>query len=72
MTPNEYKLLSALIKKPGTTFERGDLIALIQGPGVAVVDRTIDTAVLGLRKKLGSAADRIETVRGFGYRLKGN
>ena len=72
LTPNEYKLLSALIKKPGTTFERGDLIALIQGPGVAVVDRTIDTAVLGLRKKLGSAADRIETVRGFGYRLKGN
>ncbi len=71
LTPNEFKLLSTLIKKPDTTFERGDLIALIQGPGVAVVDRTIDTTVLGLRKKLGEHADRIETVRGFGYRLKG-
>ena len=40
-------------------------------PGVAVVDRTIDTTVLGLRKKLGAAADRVETVRGFGYRLRG-
>ncbi len=70
LTPNEFKLLSTLIKKPGTTFERADLIKLIQGPGVAVVDRTIDTTVLGLRKKLGAAADRIETVRGFGYRLK--
>ncbi len=72
LTPNEFKLLATLIKKPETTFERGDLIALIQGPGVAVVDRTIDTTVLGLRKKLGAHADRIETVRGFGYRLKGN
>ncbi len=71
LTPNEFKLLSTLLKKPGTTFERGDLISLIQGPGVAVVDRTIDTTVLGLRKKLGAASDYIETVRGFGYRLKG-
>jgi DNA-binding response OmpR family regulator len=71
LTPNEFKLLSTLMKKPGTTFERADLIALIQGPGVAVVDRTIDTTVLGLRKKLGEQADFVETVRGFGYRMKG-
>ena len=70
LTPNEFKLLSTLILKPGTTFERGDLIQLIQGPGVAVVDRTIDTTVLGLRKKLGAFADHVETVRGFGYRLR--
>jgi two-component system phosphate regulon response regulator PhoB len=70
LTPNEFKLLSTLIQKQGTTFERGDLIKLIQGPGVAVVDRTIDTTVLGLRKKLGEFADHVETVRGFGYRLR--
>lgn len=70
LTPNEFKLLSTLIQKPGTTFERGDLIQLIQGPGVAVVDRTIDTTVLGLRKKLGVFAEHVETVRGFGYRLR--
>ena len=71
LTPNEFKLLATLLQKPGTTFERGDLITLIQGPGVAVVDRTIDTTVLGLRKKLGEFADWVETVRGFGYRFKG-
>jgi DNA-binding response OmpR family regulator len=70
LTPNEYKLLVTLMQKPGNTFERGDLIMLIQGPGVAVVDRTIDTTVLGLRKKLGEHADWVETVRGFGYRFK--
>ena len=70
LTPNEYKLIATLMQKPGTTFERTGLIALIQGPGVAVVDRTIDTTVLGLRKKLGKDAEWIETVRGFGYRFK--
>ena len=72
LTPNEFKLLSTLMQKAGTTFERGDLIKLIQGPGVAVVDRTIDTTVLGLRKKLGECAEWVETVRGFGYRFRGN
>lgn len=70
LTPNEYKLFATLIQRPGNTFERTHLIKLIQGPGVAVVDRTIDTTVLGLRKKLGAYADWVETVRGFGYRFK--
>ena len=70
LTPNEFKLLATLMQKPGVTFERTELIKLIQGPGVAVVDRTIDTTVLGLRKKLGDKADWVETVRGFGYRYK--
>ncbi len=70
LTPNEYKLLAELLKKPGVTFDRETLIELIQGPNVAVVDRTIDTTILGLRKKLGQYSEVIETVRGFGYRLK--
>lgn len=70
LTPNEFKLLAVLAQKNGATLERGELIQLIQGPGVAVVDRTIDTTVLGLRKKLGIHADLVETIRGFGYRLK--
>ncbi len=70
LTPNEYKFMSIVMSKPGVTFERGELIREIQGPGVAVVDRTIDTTVLGLRKKLGDDAIWVETVRGFGYRFK--
>jgi two-component system phosphate regulon response regulator PhoB len=70
LTPHEYKLLAAMIKSPGTTLERATLVALIQGPGVAVVDRTVDTTIVGIRKKLGTDADLIETIRGFGYRLQ--
>lgn len=70
LTPHEFKLLATLIQSPQTTFEREQLIGMIQGPEVRVVDRTIDTTVLGLRKKLGADAEIIETVRGFGYRLR--
>jgi len=70
LTPNEFKILAIMIKKPGITFERDELIHLVQGPNVSVVDRTVDTTILGIRKKLGSGSEHIETVRGFGYRLK--
>jgi DNA-binding response OmpR family regulator len=46
------------------------LIDLVQGQGVAVVDRAIDTHVFGLRKKLGACADIVETIRGVGYRVR--
>jgi two-component system phosphate regulon response regulator PhoB len=46
------------------------LIEKIQGEGVNVVGRTVDTHVFGLRKKLGSFADQIETIRGVGYRVR--
>lgn len=70
LTPFEFKLLSALMLKAGTTMERSALVGLIQGSDVSVVERTIDTLILGLRKKLGDKADLIETVRGFGYRFR--
>lgn len=70
LTPFEFKLLSALMMQAGTVMERPALVALIQGSDVSVVDRTIDTLILGLRKKLGNKADLIETVRGFGYRFR--
>jgi len=70
LTPFEFKLLSALMVKAGTTLERNELVKEIQGSDVSVVERTIDTLILGLRKKLGGKADLIETVRGFGYRFR--
>jgi two-component system phosphate regulon response regulator PhoB len=69
LTPYEFKLLSALMKNAGKVLTRERLIDLVQGAGVMVVDRAIDTHVFGLRKKLGSSADHIETVRGVGYRM---
>lgn len=70
LTPSEFKLLKALMLNQGRVLSRDRLIELVQGEGVSVVDRAIDTHVFGLRKKLGSASDFIETIRGVGYRMK--
>lgn len=70
LTPSEFKLLMALAKSQGRVLTRDSLISQVQGDGVSVVGRTVDTHVFGLRKKLGSCADVIETVRGVGYRVK--
>jgi two-component system, OmpR family, phosphate regulon response regulator PhoB len=70
LTPSEFKLLKALMLNQGRVLSRDRLIELVQGEGVTVVDRAIDTHVFGLRKKLGSGADFIETIRGVGYRMK--
>ena len=50
LTPSEFKLLSALLRRPGSVFTRDQLISLVQGDGVSVVGRTVDTHVFGLRK----------------------
>jgi len=69
LTPYEFKLLHTLMRNAGKVLTRDKLMDQIQGSGVSVVDRAIDTHVFGLRKKLGSAADYVETVRGVGYRV---
>jgi two-component system phosphate regulon response regulator PhoB len=71
LTPNEFKLLEALMEARGAVLAREELILRVQGRGVAVVDRAIDTHVFSLRKKLGPAGFCIETVRGEGYRFRG-
>ncbi len=70
LTPSEFKLLQTLAQNRGRVLTRESLIEHVQGEGVSVVGRTVDTHVFGLRKKLGDCADIIETVRGIGYRVK--
>jgi two-component system phosphate regulon response regulator PhoB len=70
LTPSEFKLLAALMNNQGRVLSRERLIDLVQGQGVAVVDRAIDTHIFGLRKKLGDCADVVETIRGVGYRVR--
>jgi two-component system, OmpR family, phosphate regulon response regulator PhoB len=69
LTPYEFKLLVTLAHNKGRVLTRDKLIQEVQGDGVAVVERAIDTHVFGLRKKLGEHGDLIETVRGVGYRI---
>lgn len=69
LTPSEFKLLKALMMNYGKVLTRDRLVGEIQGDGVNVIGRTVDTHVFGLRKKLGETCDYIETIRGIGYRL---
>lgn len=69
LTPSEFKLLHALMRNRGRVLTRERLIDLVQGEGVNVIDRAIDTHVFGLRKKLGNCGALVETIRGVGYRV---
>jgi len=69
LTPSEFKLLHAMMKNRGRVLTRERLIELVQGEGVTVIDRAIDTHIFGLRKKLGDCANLVETIRGVGYRV---
>ncbi len=70
LTSTEFKILLLLAQKPGHVFTREQFISNIQGENIFVTGRTIDTHIAGLRKKLGEAANIIETIRGIGYRFK--
>jgi len=69
LTLSEYKILECLLKYPGKVFTRNQIVEYIQEGPIHVTDRTIDTHVFGLRKKLKDEAKSIETIRGIGYRL---
>lgn len=70
LTISEFKLLLALVINAGKVLSRKALIAEIQGDGVTVIDRSIDTHMVGLRKKITPCSDLIKTVRGVGYKIE--
>ncbi len=69
LTKSEFRLLDTLIRQPGRAFDRAELIDAALGGDTLVLVRTIDVHIRALRRKLGPAADLIETVRGVGYRF---
>ncbi len=72
LTRVEFDLLACLLAAPGRVFTRAQLIDRVWGDGFAITDRTVDSHVKGLRKKVSEAggdAALIETVRGVGYRV---
>lgn len=70
LTKSEFQLLETLIRQPGRAFGRAELVDAALGEDTMVLERTIDVHVRALRKKMGGAADLIETVRGIGYRFR--
>ena len=70
LTFTEFGILSFLVKRPGWVFTRSQIVDAVRGDDYPVTDRSVDVQIVGLRKKLGSAGQYIETVRGVGYRFK--
>lgn len=69
LTYSEFKMLEMLIANQGRVLSRKQITSFIQGEDVVVAGRTIDTHISSLRKKLGAYGDKIETIRGVGYRI---
>jgi two-component system phosphate regulon response regulator PhoB len=70
LRPLEYKLLQLLVSDPGRVFTREELLEQVWEMRGDINTRTVDVHVRRLRVSLGTAADAIETVHGFGYRAK--
>ncbi|EKD28433.1 MAG: hypothetical protein ACD_79C00301G0003, partial [uncultured bacterium] len=56
--------------RPGWVFTRYQIVDAIRGEEYPVTDRAVDVQIVGLRKKMGTYGELIETVRGIGYRFK--
>ncbi len=72
LTSLEFKLLQTLMQRRGRVQNRDRLLNEVWGYEAVIDTRTVDTHVRRLREKLGKAGDAIETVRGFGYRVREN
>ncbi|MGD9505222.1 MAG: response regulator [Syntrophobacteraceae bacterium] len=71
LTATEFKLLSELVRNKGKVQTRDQLLDKVWGYHFNGYARTVDTHVRRLRQKLSRHADRIETIRGVGYRFRG-
>lgn len=72
LTRVEFDLLASLLDNPGRVYTRAQLIDEVWGDGFAITDRTVDSHVKALRRKVAEAGadpSLIETVRGVGYRI---
>jgi two-component system phosphate regulon response regulator PhoB len=70
LTPTEFKLLLTLAERRGRVQARTHLLQTVWDAAPDIQTRTVDMHVQRLRAKLGIAGDLVETVRGFGYRLR--
>ena len=71
MTRTEFGLLRLLARHPGRVFSRNYLLDVVWGENYIAGDRSVDNAILRLRRKLGALGEAVETVWGSGYRLRG-
>lgn len=69
LTKSEFHILDLLMRSPEKVLSRNQIINAVRGIDCYVTDRIVDFQVCRIRKKLGSYGDRIQTVRGVGYKF---
>jgi two-component system response regulator BaeR len=70
LTPTEFDLLAALVRRPGQVFSRAQLLALAHQDNLEVTERAVDSHIKNLRRKIEAAAPGLEPIRsiyGVGY-----
>jgi two-component system phosphate regulon response regulator PhoB len=70
LSATEFRILSILATKPGWVFTREQILDDLHGDRYAITERAVDVHIAALRRRLGTAGQYINTVRGVGYRLK--
>ena len=68
LSRTEFDLLVTMMRAPDRVFTRAQLLEAVWGENLNIADRTVDVHIKGLRKKLPSDVDFVQTVRGIGYR----
>lgn len=71
LSATEFTILQFLAENQGWVFTRSQIIDAVKGEDYPVTARSIDVQVVGLRKKMGQWGSCIETVRGVGYKFRG-
>ncbi|EKB50451.1 response regulator transcription factor [Cecembia lonarensis] len=71
MTLTEFKLLELFLQQKGIVLSRGKIMDLIYGSDYGVTERAVDVLVVSLRKKIPILKKDLESIRGVGYRLRG-
>ncbi len=70
LRPTERGILMLLASAADRVLTRREILDGLHGTNYAITDRAVDVQVAGLRRKLGPAGNRIETVRGVGFRFR--
>jgi two-component system phosphate regulon response regulator PhoB len=70
LTASEFTILKFLAGRPGWVSSRQEILEQIRGNDYSITQRAVDVQIFGLRKKLGPSGGCIETIRGFGYRIR--
>lgn len=67
LTPIEFKVLLCLARRESHVFSRDQLLTAVWGENVFVMDRSVDTYISKLRKKLGQRSHYVQSIHGSGY-----